>query len=624
MSRVRRYAVALAGLLLVITGAVPVAAAGPAVRPADAAAPGGRLVVMWRDQAPSSLAMPGARAMRASAMAQRSVVIAKPGAAGRLAATLRADPRVLAVVPDAVVRASAWPADGPPSDPLFPRQTDLPQVHVPDAWKTTTGSPSVVIAVIDSGFDLAHPDLAGVPVVAPHNETWNTTDVTDQYGHGTLVAGTIFARTNDATGIAGIAPGVTLMPIKVLDGDGSGFFSDVLDGVDWARTHGANIINLSLGALLTPDQVALFQPTFTVARAAGILIVSAAGNTGIGTRSYPASLNGVVSVAAVDASDHHVDWSTFNSAVDLSAPGVDILSTSAFDPRGYESVSGTSFSSPIVAGIAALVWSARPTLTVDQLEAVLRASATDLGTPGRDNLYGSGRVDAAAAITAPVPDPLPVLDPPPSPAGPMTVSFTSPKTAVRQRATTFTVSWTTSHDVADGVVLRFAWLQTHGTCPPFAAEVYDYAILPLVNPIHDSRLVPGLCYRYDVDVVDEANNEAEAVSAPVTVVDLVPPRIVSRSPAPGATRVPGGTTVRIVFSEPVTGVSWRTVRLRNSVTGKWVAAQVRYAAASHSATIDPVLRMYGDTTYEVVVLRGISDIAGNRLPAAHWSFHTRR
>jgi subtilisin family serine protease len=582
------------------------------------------LVVYWRDQAPASLAMQGARAMHASATASRSVVIALPGAAGRLAATLRADPRVRAVVPDAVVHAAGWPADAPPSDPLFPRQTDLPQVHVPGAWKTTIGSPSVVIAVIDSGFDLAHPDLAGVPVVSPRNETWNTTDVTDQDGHGTLVAGTIFARTNDATGIAGIAPGVTLMPIKVLDGDGSGFFSDVLDAVDWARTHGANIINLSLGALLTPDQVALFQPTFTVARAAGLLIVAAAGNTGIGTRSYPASLDGVVSVAAVDASDTRADWSTFNSAVDLSAPGVDILSTSAFDPHGYESVSGTSFSSPIVAGIAALVWSARPTLTVNQLEAVLRTSATDLGAPGRDNLYGSGRVDAAAALRAPVPDPLPVLDPPPSPAGPMTVRFTSPTTAVRQKATTFTVSWTTSHAAADGVILRFAWQEIHGRCPAFAAPVYDYAVLPLVNPTRDTHLVPGLCYRYDVDVVDEGNNEGETISAPVSIVDLVPPRIVSRSPAAGATRVQGGTTVRIAFSEPVTGVSWRTLRLRNAETGRWVTARVTYSDASHSATIDPVLRMYGDTTYEVVVLRGIRDIAGNRLPAADWSFRTRR
>ena len=143
--------------------------------------------------------------------------MAKPGQAGAVARALRADPRVVAVVPDALVKASDWPADGLPNDPRFGQQHDLEQIHVPETWPTTTGDPGIVVAVIDSGVDLTHPDIAGVSLVAPRNEIWNNTDVGDDVGHGTHVAGTIFARTDNARGIAGIAPTSTLMPIKVLD-----------------------------------------------------------------------------------------------------------------------------------------------------------------------------------------------------------------------------------------------------------------------------------------------------------------------------------------------------------------------------------------------------------------------
>ncbi|MDQ2965490.1 MAG: S8 family serine peptidase, partial [Chloroflexota bacterium] len=377
-SSFRRSATILVALALAMVGIPTVASATPGVRAADSAAPGGRLVVVWRERAPLKLTLAGVRMNRASPGSQRSVVTASAGRAGQVAASLRADPRVIAVVPDAVVHASGWPADGPPSDSLYGQQEDLAQIHVPEVWPTTTGDPSVVVAIIDTGVDLSHPDLAGVTVVSPRNETFNNTDVTDVIGHGTHVAGTIFARTNNATGIAGIAPNSALMPIKVLDGAGSGFFSDVLDGVDWARTHGADVINLSLGAALTAEQIALFQPTFSAARAAGILVVAAAGNSGNPLMYYPAGLIGVVSVAAVDASDVQADFSTFNRAVDISAPGVETLSTvpTADDPIGYERFSGTSMASPHVVGVAALVWADRPGLGVAELEAVLRSSAT--------------------------------------------------------------------------------------------------------------------------------------------------------------------------------------------------------------------------------------------------------
>jgi subtilisin family serine protease len=624
-SSVRRRATVLFALALAIAGLPGVAAAAPAIRSTDSAAPGGRLVVVWRERAPLHLAIAGVRSNRTSQGSQRSVVRAVAGRAGQVAASLRADPRVIAVVPDAVVHATAWPNDGPPSDSLYPEQEDLAQIHVPEVWPTTTGDPSVVVAVIDSGVDLAHPDLAGVTVVAPRNETFNTTDVTDAIGHGTHVAGTIFARTNNAQGIAGIAPDSTLMPIKVLDGAGSGFFSDVLDGVDWARTHGADVINLSLGGLLSPDQIAMFQPTFSVARAAGIVIVAAAGNSGDPLMFYPAGLNGVVSVGAVDASDVVADFSTVNRAVDLSAPGVETLSTvpAADDPIGYERFSGTSMASPHVAGVAALVRADRPGLNAAQVEGVLRASATDLGAPGRDDLYGSGRVDAKAALDEPVPAPLPDFDPAPGPSGPFTLDFTAPVAPVSQTSTSFSVAWTVSHDVIDGLLVRLVWPLNHGLCPDEDA-LSDYEILPFNSPTDDTGLVPGSCYRYEALAIDENSEFVDVVSAPVTIVDHTRPRIQARTPKPGARHVSAKTSPRVTFSEPVHGVSAATLRLKNLTTDKWVKAKVHYDPRTRTATINPVLWMFTGQRYAIYVLAGIQDGSGNHLLASHWSFTTGR
>jgi subtilisin family serine protease len=626
-SRPRRLATVAVALAFVLVAALPVAAAKPPILASDAAAPGGRLVVLWRDSAPNGLAMSGVRSMRPSAVGQRSVVVAAPGQAGQVAAELRADPRVLGVVPDAIVHALDWPADGAPSDPLYAQQGDLEQIRVPEAWPTTTGDPSVVVAVIDSGVDLSHPDLAGVTVVSPRNETFNNTDVTDTVGHGTHVAGTIFARTDNATGIAGIAPDSRLMPVKVLDGQGSGFFSDVLDAVDWARTHGADIVNLSLGGLLTSDEIALFQPTFSAARAAGILVVAAAGNSGSRFMYYPAGLSGVVSVGAVDQADAAADFSTFNRAIDLSAPGVDTLSTvlAADDPSGYARFSGTSMAAPHVAGVAALVRAARPSLDVAELEGVLRAGATDLGDPGRDDHFGSGEVDAVGALGVAVPSPLPDFDPVPGPSGPLEVTFSSPLSPIHQLATDFTVAWTASHDTVDGELVRLEWVLQHGgQCPDPLDDIFDYMVLSFDSPVTDTGLKPGFCYRWEALAFDENGEFGDAVSESVTIVDHVRPRIQSRTPRPGQARVSRKASPRIVFSEPVTGVSTTTLRLKNLSTGRWVRARVTYDQATTTATIDPTLWMLPGRRYGVYVSSAIRDGSGNHLIAVHWAFAVRR
>jgi subtilisin family serine protease len=605
--------------LLVAALAVPVpaGAAGPTARQsADAAAFRERLIVVWKGPAPAAPRIAGVRSSKATERPQRSVVTAWAGQAASVAARLRADPRVLAVVPDAPMTLADWPADGSPSDTLYGEQADLAQIGVPEAWKTTRGDPSVVVAVIDSGVDLSHPDLDGVTVVSPRDTFWNNADVTDDVGHGTHVTGTILAETNNATGIAGIAPASSLMPIKAADDEGGLSFSDVLDGVDWAREHGADIINMSLGGGLTPEQVALGQPTFTAARDAGILMVAAAGNDGTDFREYPASFAGVVSVTAVDGQDELAPFSNTGKAIDLAAPGVDLVST--VPGGGYESHSGTSMASPHVAGVAALVWAARPGLAVDELEAVLRASAKDLGDPGHDLEFGDGRIDAAAALTEPVPDPLPNLDPPP-PLPALTIDFLAPAATVHQTASTYTVQLAINHDIVDSVAFLAGWPMVRGVCNlaarPSVTELTFGATIELTG------LQPGFCYQVAALAVDEDGNFAEAESPYIDILDLSVPRMTARTPLPSATGVSRSANVKIRFSEWVSA-NGSNVRLRNMHTGLIVRVHLAWFVSANTVILDPQLLMFAHTRYRIEILSTVFDRGGNHVAPTTWTFTT--
>ena len=386
---------------LLIGGVMLAGVVGPLAAPApvsahDTIVPGGRLVVVWRSDATSRPRVAGTASDTLGASGRRSVVIALPGQTAAVATRLRATPGVLAVVPDARVHIDGWPSAAPNDAYYASGQADLPLIGVPTAWKTTTGSPSVVVAVLDTGMMRTHADLDGVAVISPWNVMTRTTNVTDGNGHGTHVIGTIAAETNNGIGVAGIAPRVTIMPIKVLDDAGQGYFSDALDGIDYARVHGAKVISMSLGGKLSAHDAAVFQPTIDAAYAAGITIVAAAGNDGNSTLSYPAAFRHVLSIAATDDLDRHASFSNANSTVDLAAPGVWTLST--YRTGGYVYMSGTSMATPHVAAVAALVRSAHPTETVDQVETALRSTAVDLGARGRDDVFGSGRVNAARAV----------------------------------------------------------------------------------------------------------------------------------------------------------------------------------------------------------------------------------
>ena len=239
---------------------------------------------------------------------------------------------------------------GQATDPLRPRQWGLTAVHAELAWSIGTGS-GAVVAVIDSGVDGSHPDLTAGMVSGKNTRNdrgdYSAPD-SDNNGHGTHVAGIIAARANNGKGIAGVAPEAQIMPVKVLDADGSGWMADVIEGIVWAADHGADVINMSLGGPDADFSAAAVQ----YAQSRGVVVVAAAGNEGSTQAMYPAALPGVVSVSALDDSGAVDNYSNTGESIDIAAPG---RRSSRRYPVGYQSMSGTSMAAPHVAGVAALI-----------------------------------------------------------------------------------------------------------------------------------------------------------------------------------------------------------------------------------------------------------------------------
>ena len=317
-------------------------------------------------------------------------VLAAVSNTAKARATLGRDPRVAAVELNYVRYALATP-----NDPRFGTdQQYLLPLRLPSAWDVTRGSTNVKIAIVDSGVDLDHPDLADR--ILPGYDFVNRDAVAqDDEGHGTMVAGLAAADTNNGIGIAGAAWNASILPVKVLDGTGAGSDFDVANGITWAADSGAQVINLSLGG---PWSSQTLYDAVQYARSKGTVVVAAAGNDGAPQVSYPAAYADL----AVGATDGAGDAAWFSNSgywVDVAAPGIDVTSTALADGpvESYAKGSGTSFSSPIVAGITALVRSQHPEWGPAQVvKQVLRA--WDRGPRGLDPYYGFGLVDAAAAL----------------------------------------------------------------------------------------------------------------------------------------------------------------------------------------------------------------------------------
>lgn len=276
-------------------------------------------------------------------------------------------------------------------DPDYSKQWYHQIIGTEEAWNVTTGSNNVVVAVIDDGIDLHHRDLKN-QIIAPYDVVLNSTSRITMGEHGTHVSGIIASMMNNGVGGAGIAPNVKIMPINVFDGENA-LYSDVITGIQYAIDHGADIINLSIGGTEPSD---ILNNAIQRAYKAGILIIAAAGNEGENMYDYPAAYDHVLAVSATDSSDRIADFSNYGADIDLAAPGTDIYST--LPHNKYEFMSGTSMATPVVAGVAALVWSANPSLTNAQIEERLYETADDLGPAGKDIFYGYGRINASKAV----------------------------------------------------------------------------------------------------------------------------------------------------------------------------------------------------------------------------------
>ncbi|MCF6095173.1 S8 family peptidase [Microaerobacter geothermalis] len=271
-------------------------------------------------------------------------------------------------------------------------QWNLPIIHSEQGWEISKGNEGVVIAVVDTGIDPAHPEFAG-RLVDGYNSIEDNSNVRDEHGHGTHVAGIIAAKTNNGEGVAGITWLNKIMPIKAIGSSGEGSSFDIAKGIIWAADHGASVINMSLGNYADSFVV---REAIQYAFSKDAVLVAASGNDNSSQPGYPAAYSEVLAVAATGFQDTRADFSNFGPYIDVSAPGVNIPST--FPDHQYAALSGTSMASPHVAGLAGLIRATNPYLTNVQVMELIRNSTKDLGEPGYDPYFGYGVIDIELAL----------------------------------------------------------------------------------------------------------------------------------------------------------------------------------------------------------------------------------
>ncbi|UCE42267.1 MAG: peptidase S8 [Candidatus Aminicenantes bacterium] len=344
---------------------------------------------------------------------------------------LRLNPDVAHVSPDYKTFVTAVPK---PRDNLFFRQYYLynegqefhifglrgknrADIKALEAWEETKGDEQVVIAVIDSGIDFEHPDLANtdeVEKISPNGYDFvnGDNDPSDDHGHGTFVSGLIAAKSNNGEGIAGVSWHSQILPLKAVESDGTGYVSWLVEAIRYAADNGADVISMSLGFSLGPnEEVPSLEEALSYAKSKGLVVVAAAGNEGSSVL-YPAAYDEYcIAVAATDYNDSRPAWSNFGPEVDVAAPGATIwslvptwleelyLDDYTLDPYGWGD--GTSASAAIVSGCVALIMSIKPWLEPDEIMDIIRYSADDLNVseyPGKDEFIGYGRINLEKAL----------------------------------------------------------------------------------------------------------------------------------------------------------------------------------------------------------------------------------
>lgn len=405
-----------------------------------------------------------------------------------------------------------------PNDPDFPNAWHLAKINAPAAWDVTTGNPSVLMAVLDTGVDTTHPDLLPNLQLPGFNSvagTSDTTDVSDINGHGTSTAGILAAVGNNGIGVVGDNWQTKLLPIRITnDPTGWSYFSDMARGINYAADSGAKVVSLSFmcGYDSGIDTAAQYV------RSKGGLMFVAAGNDGKDTsqpytvydsKGNPYTIPAFPDypsfelIGATDHNDNRESWSNYGPAIDLMAPGDSIWTTS--NGQNYTGgFGGTSAATPIAAGVAGLLFSLNPNFTPDQVENFLFSSAKGLGTtPGDDYVYGHGRVDAGAAVRAALQ--ATGKDLPPLISGVSAINITSSGA---------TIAWSTDKS-ADSLV-EYGPTTSYGGTAPVSTQVTAHSV-PL------SGLSASTLYHYRVKSKDAAGTLATSADYTfTTTVNNVP------------------------------------------------------------------------------------------------------
>ncbi len=318
-----------------------------------------------------------------------------PKAVEQLLVNLRKNPNVVMAEPNYLYTVN-WT----PNDPGLSQQWAWDTIGAYSYWDTNQGSSSVVVAVVDTGVQLNHPDLSS-KIVAGYDFVSGDSIPDDGNGHGTHVAGTIAAITNNGTGGAGTCPNCKIMPVRVLDNNGSGTLANVANGITWAADNGADAINMSLGA---SSGASTLENAVNYAWNQGTFLACAAGNSNTSAPSYPAYYTRCFAVAATDSNDNRASFSNYGSWVEVAAPGVNIYST--WTGSGYNTISGTSMATPHVAGQAGLLASLG--MSNSQIWDEIMNTADPIS--GTGTYWIAGRIHLGSGGTPPPP-------PPPPPSG---------------------------------------------------------------------------------------------------------------------------------------------------------------------------------------------------------------
>ncbi len=473
-----------------------------------------------------------------------------------------------------------------PDDPLFGGQPHLRQIFAPEAWELTVGHENIIIAVVDTGVDADHPDLEE-KVIDGWNFFDDSPDYSDVAGHGTQVAGVAAAMTDNAIGVAGVAWESPILAVRVTDDRGRATGRHIAAGILWAAAHDASVINVSFAPLWSDRVVrAAAQTAFH----RGCLVVISAGNAGGSTKApgYPEALF----VGAIDGNQRIAFFSDSGPFVDLVAPGTGVRTTRM--GAGYGFANGTSFSAPIVSGVAALAWSINPDLRPASIMNAVLGSAVDLGSPGKDSIYGLGALDAAAAVAqAEMKTYLPDNAPP-------SLTITRPSDGARLSGrTTAMVTARDDHGVADVVLYIDDLPHATDTRSPFWFVI-------------DPSLFPPGAHELSFIATDFAGNASETESIEVTfaassALSRYASEITFKSPTDRAT-VSRDVTIQATVSDPdgLALVEWLVDGISLLVT----------PVAGQSTGVSLLWPTSGALPGEHIVTLVVTDITGRQTSAA--------